>query len=263
MPTVNRSGVNIYYEVHGKGPALLLTHGYSATSEMWRDQIAALSVSHKVIVWDMRGHGRSDYPVDESEYSHEKTVEDMAALLDMAGVNSAIIAGLSLGGYMSLAFHLAYTRRVRALVIIDTGPGFRNDDARKRWNEHALEIANKLEVEGLSYLGAMTKERSTSSHRSADGLIRAARGMLTQRDASVIDSLPNITVPTLIIVGSNDVSFHRATQYMTERIPDARKIVIAGAGHAVNIDQPLVFNRTVRDFLESIGDQVEHTSQGY
>jgi pimeloyl-ACP methyl ester carboxylesterase len=230
---------------------------------MWRDQIAALSVSHKVIVWDMRGHGRSDYPVDESEYSHEKTVEDMAALLDMAGVNSAIIAGLSLGGYMSLAFHLAYTRRVRALVIIDTGPGFRNDDARKRWNEHALEIANKLEVEGLSYLGAMTKERSTSSHRSADGLIRAARGMLTQRDASVIDSLPNITVPTLIIVGSNDVSFHRATQYMTERIPDARKIVIAGAGHAVNIDQPLVFNRTVRDFLESIGDQVEHTSQGY
>src|SRR5215471_19502346 len=216
MPTLNRSGVNIHYEVHGDGPALLLSHGYSATCEMWRNQISAFSASHKVVVWDMRGHGRSDSPADQSEYSHEKTIDDMAALLDVVDADRAIIAGLSLGGHMSLAFHLAHPDRVRALIIIDTGPGFRSDDAREKWNAHALDIANKLEVERLSYLESMTKERSTSSHRSAEGLISAARGMLIQRDARVINSLPNINVPTLIVVGGNDIPFHKASDYMAE-----------------------------------------------
>ena len=260
MPTINRKGVNLYYEVHGDGPVLLLSHGYSATSEMWRDQVATLSRSHKVIVWDMRGHGRSDSPNDQSEYSHEKSVDDMAELLDVVGVERAIVAGLSLGGYMSLAFHLAHPERVRALIIIDTGPGFKSDDARQRWNAHALEILSKLAAEGLSYLSSTTRERSTSSHQSADGLMRAALGMLTQRDASVIKSLPNIKVPTLIVVGENDVQFHNAANYMAEKIPKARKIVIPGAGHAVNIDQPVIFNKAVCDFLESLGDTVEHKS---
>ena len=64
MPTINRDGVNIYYEVHGSGPPLLLTHGYSSTSGMWQGQIAALSKHHKLVLWDMRGHGQSDYPDD-------------------------------------------------------------------------------------------------------------------------------------------------------------------------------------------------------
>ena len=260
MPTINRSGVKLYYEVHGEGPALLLSHGYSATSQMWKDQVPVLSQSHKVIVWDMRGHGRSDSPDDQSEYTHEKSVEDMVALLDVVGAERAIVAGLSLGGYMSLAFHLAHPERVRALIIIDTGPGFRSDDARQRWNTHAFEILSKLESQGLSYLGSATKERSTSSHRSVDGLIRAARGMLVQRDASVIRSLPHINVPTLIVVGANDVPFHYAAQYMEEKIPNGMKVVIPDAGHAVNIDQPVIFNKTMCDFLESLSDTIEHKS---
>ena len=66
MPTINRDGVHIYYEVHGSGPPLLLTHGYSSTSGMWQGQIAALSKHHKLVLWDMRGHGQSDYPDDPS-----------------------------------------------------------------------------------------------------------------------------------------------------------------------------------------------------
>lgn len=260
MPTINRSGVNLYYEVHGEGPAILLSHGYSATCEMWREQVNALSGSHKVIVWDMRGHGQSDSPDDQSEYSHDKSVGDMAALLDVVGTESAVIGGLSLGGFMSLAFHLAYPQRVRALIIIDTGPGFKSDDARERWNANANEILGKLEGEGLSYLSSATKERSTSSHKSVHGLIRAAFGMLVQKDSRVISSLPNIKVPTLIVVGENDVPFHNAAQYMAEKIPNARKIVIPDAGHAVNIDQPVRFNQAVCDFLDSLGDRIERKS---
>ena len=69
MPKLNRDGVSIYYEVHGSGPPLILTHGYSATSGMWQGQIAALSKHHKLVLWDMRGHGQSDYPADPAAYS--------------------------------------------------------------------------------------------------------------------------------------------------------------------------------------------------
>src|SRR6185295_7584370 len=115
MATLARpDGVNLYYETHGEGPVILLTHGYSATSQMWRGQIMPLSKSHKLVLWDMRGHGQSDSPADQSLYSEEATVADMAALLDKVGAKSAIVGGLSLGGYMSLAFNASHPERVRA-----------------------------------------------------------------------------------------------------------------------------------------------------
>src|SRR5689334_22784654 len=113
MAKLNRNGVNIYYEVHGSGPALILSHGYSATSQMWKGQIEPLSKKHTLILWDMRGHGQSDYPADQSAYSEDHTVADIAALLDQAGAKKAIVGGLSLGGYMSLAFYRKHPERVR------------------------------------------------------------------------------------------------------------------------------------------------------
>lgn len=253
MSILTRDGVGIYYEVHGKGPAILLTHGYSATSDMWRPQTEELSRDHTLVLWDMRGHGKSDYPEDPALYSEAATVADMAAILDKVGADRAIVGGLSLGGYMSLAFNVAFPQRVRALLIIDTGPGFKNDAAREQWNATARATADQLRGKGLAYLQEQSPERATSTHRSADGLVKAALGMLTQHDARVINSLPHIEVPALVIVGSNDAPFLNASDYMAKKIPDARKVVIPDAGHASNIDQPEIFNRAVLDFINTIG----------
>jgi pimeloyl-ACP methyl ester carboxylesterase len=179
MPKINRGGVDIYYEVHGSGPPLLLTHGYSSTSGMWQGQIEALSEHYKLVLWDMRGHGQSDYPSDPAAYSEALTVADMAALLDEVGAAKAIVGGLSLGGYMSLAFYRSHPDRVRALLIIDTGPGFKKDDAREAWNKRAHDTGDRLERDGLDVLKSGSRERSTVTHRDASGLARAARGMLT------------------------------------------------------------------------------------
>jgi pimeloyl-ACP methyl ester carboxylesterase len=249
MPKINRDGVDIYYEIHGSGPPLLLTHGYSSTSEMWHGQIEALSKHHKLVLWDMRGHGRSDYPDDPAAYSEALTVADMAALLDQVGAKNAIVGGLSLGGYMSLAFYRAHPGRVRALLIIDTGPGFKKDDAREAWNKRAHETGDRFEREGLGVLKSASRERSAVSHRDASGLARAARGMLTQRDARVIESLPDIKVPSLVVVGADDTPFLAASDYMAAKIPGAAKVVIPGGGHAVNIDQPQAFIDAVLPFL--------------
>ena len=252
MPKLDRDGVNIHYDIFGSGPPLLLTHGYSSTSAMWQGQIAALSKRHTLILWDMRGHGQSDYPEDPAAYSEALTVGDMAALLDKADAETAIVGGLSLGGYMSLAFVRAYSARVRALLIIDTGPGFKKDDARDAWNKRALETADRFEREGFAVLKSASRERSTVVHRDASGLARAARGMLTQRDAAVIETLPHIKVPALVVVGADDTPSLAASDYMAAKIPGAQKVVIPAAGHAVNIDQPQAFIDAVLPFLDGL-----------
>lgn len=251
MPKLDRDGVSLYYEVHGEGPALLLTHGFSATSQMWKGQIDTLAPHFTVITWDMRGHGQSDYPADLAAYSEAATVADMAALLDKVGARKAVIGGLSLGGYMSLAFHLAHPERTRALLIIDTGPGYKNDKAREGWNASALARAEAYEAKGLGDLAKASAEVRAAHHRDATGLARAARGMLTQRDARVIESLPAIQVPAVVIVGEKDKPFLAASDYMAAKIPGAKKVVIPNAGHAANIDNPEAFNAALDEFLKA------------
>lgn len=251
MPYIDRDGVRIYYEDEGRGPALLLTHGYSATLRMWEPQVVALANRFRVIRWDMRGHGASDSPEDPSAYTHAATVADMAAVLDVAGVDRAAIGGLSLGGYMSLEFHLAYPQRVRALVLCDTGPGYKKEDARESWNRYAESFARKYDERGLEALGAGAELRS-ARHRSAAGLAHAARGILVQRDARVIESLPAIRVPTLLVVGSEDKPFITGMRYMADKIPGSVHAVIDGAGHAPNLDKPAEFNDVLARFLEGL-----------
>jgi pimeloyl-ACP methyl ester carboxylesterase len=253
MPKLKRDGVEIYYEVHGEGPVILLSHGYSATSQMWKGQVEALTKRHKLVTWDMRGHGQSDYPDDQAAYSEAETVADMAAILDAVGADTAIVGGLSLGGYMSLAFNLAHPERVRALMIIDTGPGYRNDEAREGWNANANRTADRYARDGLGGLEAGTPEMRMSHHRNAEGLVRAARGMLTQRDPSVLNSLPTIAAPAMVLVGAGDKPFLNASDYMAAKIPGAIKVVIPNAGHAANIDQPAAFNKAVLSFLDGAG----------
>ena len=161
---------------------------------------------------------------------------------------------------MSLAFYRAHPERVRALLIIDTGPGFKKDDAREAWNKRAHETGDRFEREGLAVLKSLSRERSTVSHRDASGLARAARGMLTQRDARVIESLPGIKVPSLVVVGADDTPFLAAADYMAAKIPGAAKIVIPAAGHAVNIDQPQAFIEAVLPFLDHLPRNVPKES---
>ncbi|MXY87537.1 MAG: alpha/beta fold hydrolase [Dehalococcoidia bacterium] len=251
MATLNRDGVSLYYEVEGEGPAILLTHGFGASSQMWRGQMDAFRDRYRIIAWDMRGHGDTDSPEEAAEYSEPATLADIAAVLDACGVESAIIGGLSLGGYMSLAFNLVHPERTRALMLFDTGPGYNNPKGREGWNQFAIRRAEAFETKGLASLG-QSAEVKAARHRSAEGLAKAARGMLTQRDASVIQSLTSIDKPTLVVTGADDTNFLAAHGYMSENIPGAMNFLIDDAGHAANIDQPEAFNAAMEAFLASL-----------
>ena len=234
MAYLDRDGVRIGYE-HFDGAngadgtlPLLLSHGFGSSAHMWQPNIAALAATRPVITWDMPGHGRSDSPPEPGRYTQDACVADMAAVLDACGADRAVLGGLSLGGYLSLAFWLAHRERVAALLLVDTGPGFRSDDARQRWNERALATADRADRPGLAH---------------------AARGMLTQHDARVIESLPSVDVPVLVLVGADDGPFLGAAKYVAAKVPGAEHVVIPDAGHASNVDQPELFNRYVLAFL--------------
>ena len=198
----------------------------------------------------MRGHGSSDAPDDMDAYSEQISVADMTAILDAAGAERAVLGGMSLGGYLSLAFHLVHPQRVAALVLVDTGPGYRNDQARDKWNAWVERRAQQLE--GGEAPADDSAEVAQAVHEHPEGLPRAARGVMAQKDARVITSLDSITVPTLVIVGAQDTDFLAGADYMQRHISNSRKVVIDNAGHAANMDQPETFNRAVRELLEQL-----------
>lgn len=253
MSTVRLNGIEVYYEEHGQGYPVVFTHGYSASTRMWAPQVEPLSQRYRFVTWDIRGHGQTESPEDQGQYSEALAVEDERQLLQLLGIEKAVIGGLSLGGYLALAFYRAHPELAQALILCDTGPGYRNPAAREEWNRTAERRARAFEEQGLGALSRSAEvQAASSSHRSAAGLARAARGILAQFDSRVIDSLPQISVPTLIVVGERDTPFLNGTDYMAAKIPRAEKVVIPDAGHSSNIDQPEAFNRAVLDFLARV-----------
>ena len=212
MARANLNGIEIDYEATGAGPAVLLSHGYSATRRMWDDQHRALGDRYRVISWSMRGHGATESPADPARYSSPLTIADMKTLLGHLGVERAVIGGLSLGGYVSLGFALEHPQMTRALVICDSGPGYRSADAREAWNARARERAVSLETRGLEALGQSREvQESASLHRSAQGLAHAARGMLAQEGSRVMDGLAGIRVPARLSSRGRGAAFRRRT----------------------------------------------------
>jgi len=245
--------VHIHHQVTGWGPAVLLTHGFGSSAHMFAGTVADLSADHTVVAWDMRGHGRSDSPADPAAYSVATSLAAMVAVLDDVGAERAVLLGHSLGGYLSLELAIAHPERTAALVLVDTGPGYRSDRGRAEWNEMVERYAGDLDERGLEGLPG-SEELRAGVHRSAEGLALAARGVLRQSDGHVLEALPAIDVPTLVVVGERDAAFLGGSRYMADKIPGASLAVIEGAGHAPPVSHPAAFNAVLRSFLAGLRD---------
>lgn len=246
-------GTRLAYEIHNPdatGTPMIITHGFSATAAMWDPNVDALSKDRPLLTYDQRGHGQSGDPGKTEGYSEAINVADIDALIDLLGAPKVIVGGMSLGGYLTLAYHLAHPDRIAALLLQDTGPGYKSDKARDGWNEYAETVAIQKGSEDSGL--AKSAEVAGAVHDNPKALMHVARGVLTQQDARVISSLPTIDAPTLIVVGANDTNYLIATDYMTGKIPGARKVVIPNAGHAANMDQPELFNSAVAEFLSGL-----------
>jgi pimeloyl-ACP methyl ester carboxylesterase len=222
---------------------------------MWRPQIPALAKGSRFIIYDARGHGQSDSPPSVEQYSADIVVEDLKQLLKSLKIDRAVVGGLSMGGYQSLRFYLRHPEIVVALILMDTGPGYRNPARRDEWNRQQAERAKLLETQGMAAYAPMAPSyvnKEMLLKQNPIGLANMARTVVAQHDSLVIESLENIKVPTLVLVGEKDTPFLQAVEYMSKAIPGAQHKVISRAGHAANIDNPEEFNRAILSFLEKL-----------
>lgn len=264
-------GVSLYAEAHGEGIPVLFSCALNTTHENWRPQVGPLvEAGFRVVLWDYRGHGLSEVPADPDAYSMERVVDDLGRVLDWAAPGQpAVLAGLSFGGLASLHFTLRAPERVRGLVLVDSGPGFKNPEAQKRWEESIERTASYLERKGLQAFVASRAAALLAGTRPELPAARAALRAVAAQDAAglaafgrriagpaeaVIDELAGIQAPALVIVGEHDAPYQRAAELMAARLPRAQRVVIPAAHHIVNIEQAEAFDAALLRFLGRLRD---------
>jgi len=261
------NGVNIAYDDQGQGqgmgPPIVFLHAFPLNRTMWATQAAALSRQFRTISIDLRGLGESDAPY--WRYSMEHYVRDVKDVLAYLGVENALFVGLSLGGYLEFALYRAHPTLMRGLVLADTRAEA-DTPAQIQWR---FNLAQRTAAEGPSAVIAemlpkllaparydrdpdlVAKVRALLQAAPVPGIIGALMAIAERADST--DLLPAITVPTLVIVGADDVLTTRAdAERMAKRIRSAELVVIPDAGHLSNLEQPDQFTAAVERFAKKV-----------
>ena len=260
-------GVRIYYEEHGTGLPIVLAYGIGGNARMWEPNVPALAARHRLILWEPRGHARSESPEDPTRVTFGHWALDLHDLLDHLQLPRAVVGGLSLGGGIATRFTLKHPDRVRALIVVDSSSaaglplGVDNLIMRARSIKVTLEggmdamaefaIASNPNVAGRLKLDPSARQEILEYYRMLTpiGYANALRALL-QMDY-ITDQLPEIQVPTLLVCGDEDPSLG-PMRVMEQKIKDARFVLLSPAGHFGNRDQPEAFNHAVLEFLAEL-----------
>jgi pimeloyl-ACP methyl ester carboxylesterase len=263
-------GLGVYAEGNGDGPVVVLSPGYCQTHENFRPQVAPLvGAGFRAVLWDYRGHGLSDAPLEPERYSMARVVADLGAVLAWAdgGRGRPVLGGLSFGGLASLHYALSHPGQVRALLLLASGPGFKNAEAQARWEAQVGRIADRLVERGFEgYTDGRAAPTAIGLRPELPAAQAAGRAILAQEPRAValfgrrvagpaegvIDALPSLALPVLVLVGERDEAYLRAADVMAARIPGAKLVRIPDAGHVVNIEQADGFNTAMLDFLAAL-----------
>jgi pimeloyl-ACP methyl ester carboxylesterase len=214
---------NLNIEITGTGPTIVLSHGVGSSASVWNGWVPVLSPNYQVVAWDQPGHGQSMHAEPEA-YGPKLAYESLERVIGAS--SEVILVGHSLGGYLSARFAIANPSRVRALVLVATGPGFRNPEALAKWNSSV--------------------RRGAEKQRSPQNLV----GL--HEDSYVIDHLADLSCPTMVLVGSEDAAFLGATDYIEKKVPGIIRHTIDGAGHMMPETHGAELANIVKNFLQTI-----------
>ena len=269
MSTCVVNGIRIYYECHGdSGEPLVLVHGYTGDSTDWEFQVAEFSRDCRVLVMDLRGHGRSEAPPDRSAYTIPLMAADVEALVDEVGFGKYHLVGHSMGGGIVEEIALHSQDRLLSLTLEDTGPilAVPGNTQMKEWNDKQIALA---ENEGMAVVAAQHREGSLSAtlglhvpaelieksiqrlaKMSVDGFVGAT--LAGPKWEGIVDRASAISTPTLIIYGALDVQpIIMASQWLAQLIPNTEVVTIPDAGHSPQWEQPELYNKALRRHLEA------------
>ena len=265
----NISNAQIYYETAGSGTPFVMIHAGIADSRQWNNESADFAQTYQVVRYDMRGYGKSE-PVD-GDFSH---LSDLISLLDTLELHKPlVIMGCSMGGGLAMDFALTQPSRVKALIMVDSGPGGLKLDfptspkfaeAEKAFEEGNLDLVAEIETQiwfdGVNRTPeqvnpAMRKLVYEMDHRALSHEIKQLGKRLPNTDTPAFTRLSELDIPVLVIVGAHDTPYTLASaDYMMENIRSAQKAVIEDAAHLPNLDQPSTFDEIVKNFLNGLSD---------
>lgn len=254
--------IEIGYDDVGNGVPVVFLHGFPHHRGLWAPQVNALIDRARCIAPDLRGFGESG---TRAPWTVDQYADDVAGLLDVLRVERAVVAGLSMGGYVALAFWRRHRRRVRGLVLADTRAGADSEEGRQKRQE-MIALARREGSEAIAdamlpgMIGKSTRERHPEvaedvrrmlASARVPGIVGALEAMMARPDST--PTLATIDVPTLIVVGDEDVlTPPRESEAMHAAIRGSRLEVITGAGHVSNFERPATFNHVLSEFLAAL-----------
>lgn len=255
-------GVQIGYADIGQAAPVVFLHAFPLQRTMWAPQTSALAAEWRCITIDNRGFGES---AGVGPFTVDRYADDVIAVLDAAGIDRATVVGLSMGGYVAFALWRRAPERVRALLLADTRAGADSPETRERRHE-LIELARTDGIAAVAdrqiigLLGKTTRERRPEIERdvraiaggaTVEGIVGALEAMLARPDST--PTLATLSVPTLIIVGDEDVlTPPKEARGMHAAIRGSRLEILASAGHLSSIERPAAFNVVVSEFLRGL-----------
>lgn len=260
--------VNFYYEISGEGFPLVFCHEFAGDFRSWESQVRFFRKRYKVITYNARGYPPSDVPNDIGMYSQEQAVEDLFGLLNYLNINRAHIVGLSMGGNVALNFGIKYPNMTESLIIAGTGTGSTKPRLFKKNLERFAQSMDSEGMQGMSdYVNGPTRvqllRKDPDSWRefhtqffqhSSLGSAMTFRGVQGKRLPifSLESELRSLSAPTLIMFGDEDEPCIEPGIFMKKYIPSSGLVVFPQSGHAINLEEPDLFNRTIQEFLAAV-----------
>ena len=269
MPHAHVGSVRLYYEEVGQGLPLIFVHEFAGDVGSWAPQMSFFARRYRAIAYNARGYPPSDIPDDVSAYSQMIAMEDIKGVLDHLGIAKAHIVGLSMGGYAVLHFGLHHPDRALSITVAGAGYGsgdqeqFRKDSeiVARRFETQSMAEVTEFYSRGPTRVQFIDKDplgwqefHDRLAAGSAKGHGLTMRGVQMKRPSifTLGDAMEKCEVPTLIMTGDEDDPCLEAGIFMKRKLPRSGLIVFPKAGHAINIEEPDAFNRTLLDFLTMV-----------
>ena len=277
MPLTLVNGINIYYEEHGSGFPLVWSHEFAGDYRSWNHQVNFFSRRYRVVTYNARGYPPSDVPECLDDYTQEQSVDDLKGPARPPGIGQAHVGGLSMGGNVALNFGLTYPDMARSLIVAGTGSGSTDPEAfRRNVNERAVQMRTggmeamgdysnsptRVQLMRKDPLGFEEFRKGLMEH-SALGSALTFSGVQGRRPTifALEEQMKALDVPTLIMTGDEDSPCIETSIFMKKCIPQSGLAVIPQSGHAINLEEPDLFNRLVLDFLTAV-EQDAWATQG-
>ncbi len=268
---VNIDGAHIYYEIAGNGTPFVMIHAGVADRRQWNNEFAFFAQGYRVVRYDMRGYGKSE-PVN-GEFSH---MSDLVSVLNTLELQEPLVMmGCSMGGGLAMDFALTYPSRVKALIMVGSGPsGLELDvptpakfaEAEQAYQAGDLDLVTEIETQ-IWFDGtdrtpeqvnqAMRKLAYEMNRKALDYEAKELGKRLPNAETPAFDRLTDLDIPVLVTVGAHDTPYIlAAADYMAEIIPSAQKVKIEDAAHLPNMDHPYEFQTIVKAFLEGLSSRI-------